>query len=105
MPPRAWCYRAWPSASGSRWVEFAAGSERRSPMTAPLLDGKMLAQTMQPETAAGVAEFVRDHGYRPGLATVLVGENDASQRYVRNKRKTCQQLGMESRVHDLPATV
>src|SRR6476661_6702690 len=74
-------------------------------MSATLLDGKKLAQTIQAETAIGVADFVKAHGYKPGLATVLVGENPASHVYVRNKRKICQQLGMDSRVHDLPATV
>jgi methylenetetrahydrofolate dehydrogenase (NADP+)/methenyltetrahydrofolate cyclohydrolase len=73
-------------------------------MTARLLDGKALAQTMQAETAAGVADFVRRTGVRPGLATVLVGESPASQTYVRNKRRACEKAGMVSRVHDLPAT-
>jgi methylenetetrahydrofolate dehydrogenase (NADP+)/methenyltetrahydrofolate cyclohydrolase len=71
---------------------------------AMILDGKQLAQTMQAELAAEVAEFAQKHGFRPGLAAVLVGDNDASQRYVRNKRKACQQAGMESRLHELPAT-
>jgi methylenetetrahydrofolate dehydrogenase (NADP+) / methenyltetrahydrofolate cyclohydrolase len=73
-------------------------------MTARLLDGKALAQTMQAETAAAVADFVRRTGVQPGLATVLVGDNAASQTYVRNKRRACEKAGMVSRVHDLPAT-
>jgi methylenetetrahydrofolate dehydrogenase (NADP+)/methenyltetrahydrofolate cyclohydrolase len=73
-------------------------------MTARLLDGKALATTMQAETAAGVADFVRRSGGRPGLATVLVGDNPASQTYVRNKRRACEKTGMVSRVVDLPAS-
>jgi methylenetetrahydrofolate dehydrogenase (NADP+)/methenyltetrahydrofolate cyclohydrolase len=73
-------------------------------MTARLLDGKALAQTMQAEIAAGVTEFFQKTGKRPGLATVLVGENPASQTYVRNKRRACEKAGMVSAVHDLPAS-
>jgi len=71
-------------------------------MSATLLDGKQLAQTMQAEIAAGVAKLVQERGVRPGLAAVLVGEDPASQIYVRNKRKACQQAGMESWLHQLP---
>jgi methylenetetrahydrofolate dehydrogenase (NADP+)/methenyltetrahydrofolate cyclohydrolase len=74
-------------------------------MTARLLDGKALAQTMQAEIAAGVAEFVKKTGIRPGLATVLVGDNPASQTYVRNKRRACEKADMTSAVHDLPASI
>src|SRR5437763_121864 len=70
-------------------------------MTARLLDGKQLAQTMQAEIATAMAGFVAEHGVRPGLAAVLVGENPASRIYVRNKRKACQQVGMESWLHEL----
>src|SRR5438128_9367614 len=71
-------------------------------MAAMLLDGKKLAQTMQGEIAAGVADMVQKTGARPGLAAVLVGDNPASQIYVRNKRKACQQVGIESWLHQLP---
>src|SRR5882672_4312637 len=67
-----------------------------------LLDGKTLAQTMQAEMAAEVAELVKARGVQPGLAAVLVGDNPASQIYVRNKRKACEQLGMMSWLHQLP---
>jgi len=72
-------------------------------MAAVLLDGKKLAQTMQAEIAAGVADLVKSGGPRPGLAAVLVGDNPASQIYVRNKRKACDQAGMASWLHELPA--
>lgn len=73
-------------------------------MTARLLDGKALAQTMQAEIAAEVAELVGKHGIRPGLAAVLVGDNPASQIYVRNKRKACEKAGLASWLHQLPAS-
>jgi methylenetetrahydrofolate dehydrogenase (NADP+)/methenyltetrahydrofolate cyclohydrolase len=73
-------------------------------MAAVLLDGKQLAQAMQAEIASGVADFVRGGGPRPGLAAVLVGDNPASQRYVRNKQRACQRVGIESWLHPLPAT-
>jgi methylenetetrahydrofolate dehydrogenase (NADP+)/methenyltetrahydrofolate cyclohydrolase len=57
---------------------------------------------MQQEIAAAAAELLRTHGVRPGLAAVLVGDNDASQRYVRSKRKACEQLGLASWLHHLP---
>ncbi len=67
------------------------------------LDGKQLAQTMQVEIATEVAEFGRRTGMTPGLAAILVGENPASQVYVRNKRKACDAVGMASWLNALPA--
>jgi methylenetetrahydrofolate dehydrogenase (NADP+) / methenyltetrahydrofolate cyclohydrolase len=75
---------------------------KEMPMPATLLDGKQLAQTMRVEIAARVADFAGKHHRRPGLAAVLVGDNPASQVYVRNKRKACQEVGMESWLHQLP---
>jgi methylenetetrahydrofolate dehydrogenase (NADP+)/methenyltetrahydrofolate cyclohydrolase len=69
-------------------------------MAAVLLDGKQLAQTMQAEIAAEVQALVGH--VKPGLAAVLVGDNDASHRYVRNKRTACAHVGMESWLHELP---
>src|SRR4051812_9304387 len=73
-------------------------------MPALLLDGKALAQTMQAEIAADAAAFTRAHGVPPGLAAVLVGDNDASQRYVRSKQKACEKAGVASWLHHLPAS-
>jgi methylenetetrahydrofolate dehydrogenase (NADP+)/methenyltetrahydrofolate cyclohydrolase len=73
-------------------------------MPATLLDGKSLAQTMQAEIATGVQKLLQTRGVRPGLAAVLVGDNPASQIYVRNKRRACAQVGMESGLHELPGT-
>jgi methylenetetrahydrofolate dehydrogenase (NADP+) / methenyltetrahydrofolate cyclohydrolase len=72
-------------------------------MPATLLDGKQLAQTMQAEVFADAAAFLRAHGRRPGLAAVLVGNNPASESYVRGKRKACEKAGLESWLHHLPA--
>lgn len=71
---------------------------------ATILDGKKLAETMQAEIASEVKTLVEATGVRPGLAAVLVGENPASQVYVRNKRKACEKAGMTSWLHELPAT-
>ena len=68
-----------------------------------LLDGKQLAQTMQAEIAAEVGGVRRSRpASGPGLAAVLVGDNPASQVYVRNKRKACEKVGMASWLHELP---
>src|SRR5437763_16452360 len=71
---------------------------------AVLLDGKQLAQTMQAEIATEGAALVKAGRPAPGLAAVLVGENPASQIYVRNKRNACQKAGIQSWLHQLPAT-
>ncbi|HKI31477.1 MAG TPA: bifunctional 5,10-methylenetetrahydrofolate dehydrogenase/5,10-methenyltetrahydrofolate cyclohydrolase [Gemmataceae bacterium] len=71
-------------------------------MPAQLLDGNTLKEAMETEIAAEVAKFVQATGVRPGLAAVLVGSNDASQRYVRNKRKACERVGLASFLHELP---
>lgn len=73
-------------------------------MTAVLLDGKQLAQTMQAEIASEAAELLRARGVRPGLAAVLVGDNPASQIYVRNKRRACDKAGIASFLHELPGS-
>jgi methylenetetrahydrofolate dehydrogenase (NADP+)/methenyltetrahydrofolate cyclohydrolase len=73
-------------------------------MTARIIDGKALAQWMQEEIAAGVEELLKSGGPRPGLAAVLVGDNPASQTYVRNKRRACDKAGIASWLHELPAT-
>ncbi len=72
-------------------------------MTATLLDGKALAQQLQAELAEEVADFIENNGVVPCLAVVLVGENPASEVYVRNKRLACERVGMEDRLHRLPA--
>ena len=73
-------------------------------MTARVLDGKAIAAKVRAEVAEGVAAFVKEHGRAPGLDVVLVGEDPASQVYVRNKEKASVEVGMRGRVHRLPAT-
>jgi methylenetetrahydrofolate dehydrogenase (NADP+) / methenyltetrahydrofolate cyclohydrolase len=70
---------------------------------AALLDGKAVAARLRAEVAVRAAEFTARHGRRPGLAVVQVGEDPASSVYVRNKRKSSLEAGIESFAHDLPA--
>jgi methylenetetrahydrofolate dehydrogenase (NADP+)/methenyltetrahydrofolate cyclohydrolase len=74
-------------------------------MSAALLDGKQLAQTMREEIAAEAAAFTRSTGVRPGLAAVLVGSRPDSQAYVRNKRRACEKAGFAGWLHELPEDV
>ena len=71
-------------------------------MTAKIIDGKALAARIQDELKTRV-EACTEHGHRPGLAVVLVGEDPASQVYVRGKINDCAQCGIESRSINLPA--
>ncbi|MBX9628485.1 MAG: bifunctional 5,10-methylenetetrahydrofolate dehydrogenase/5,10-methenyltetrahydrofolate cyclohydrolase [Gemmataceae bacterium] len=72
-------------------------------MPARRLDGKELAKTMRAEVAAAVADRTAAGKRPPGLAAVIVGENPASQVYVRNKHKAGQDAGLHTTVHTLPA--
>jgi methylenetetrahydrofolate dehydrogenase (NADP+)/methenyltetrahydrofolate cyclohydrolase len=72
-------------------------------MPAQLLDGNALAKQMRSELAAEVAKFVAGGAAPPTLAAVLVGEDPASQVYVRNKRRDCEEVSMQSRLHRLGA--
>lgn len=73
-------------------------------MAAQLIDGKELAQQIRDEVAADVAKLVETGHLRPGLATVLVGDNPASKVYVGAKQKACAQAGIESFGYSLPST-
>ena len=73
-------------------------------MTATLIDGKAIAQQVRTEVRAEVEAWVAGGGRRPGLATVLVGEDPASAVYVANKQKACVEVGIEGFAHDLPAS-
>ena len=74
-------------------------------MPAAILDGKKLALRVTAEVRAAVEARVASGKAAPGLAVVLVGENAASQIYVRNKRRTTDEVGMRSVAIDLPADV
>ena len=69
---------------------------------AKLIDGKKISAEIREEIKAKTAEFEQANGYLPGLAVVIVGENPASQVYVRNKKKACEEVGFYSEVHELP---
>jgi methylenetetrahydrofolate dehydrogenase (NADP+)/methenyltetrahydrofolate cyclohydrolase len=69
------------------------------------LDGKRVAEEVRRAVKDGVAHFLAQHGYVPGLATVLVGEDPVSRVYVGTKEKACREVGMQSIGYRLPATV
>ncbi|MBO8126216.1 MAG: bifunctional methylenetetrahydrofolate dehydrogenase/methenyltetrahydrofolate cyclohydrolase FolD [Firmicutes bacterium] len=69
---------------------------------AQIIDGRALAAKFRGEIAAKVQSFTRRAGFPPGLAVVLVGEDPASQIYVRSKEKACREVGFYSKVHCLP---
>ncbi|MBI4186962.1 MAG: bifunctional methylenetetrahydrofolate dehydrogenase/methenyltetrahydrofolate cyclohydrolase FolD [Chloroflexi bacterium] len=72
-------------------------------MTAQIISGTEIAKQIREELKQEIAGLKQKHNLVPGLATVLVGEDPASQVYVGQKEKTCQALGMYSERHDLPA--
>jgi len=72
-------------------------------MAATLLDGKALAERIRAEIAVEVCEFTSRTGVKPCLAAVMVGEDPASQVYVRSKQKACEQNGLTSRLHRFAA--
>jgi len=67
-----------------------------------IIDGKAFAADLRERVGTAVAALVRDHGLKPGLAVVLVGENPASKVYVRNKALQTAEAGMNSFEHKLP---
>ncbi|RUO98560.1 bifunctional methylenetetrahydrofolate dehydrogenase/methenyltetrahydrofolate cyclohydrolase FolD [Hyphomicrobium sp.] len=70
---------------------------------AKIIDGKEIAAKVRAEVAAEVARLQKEHGLKPGLAVVLVGEDPASKVYVANKAKQTVEVGMNSWEHRLPA--
>ncbi|HID86589.1 MAG TPA: bifunctional methylenetetrahydrofolate dehydrogenase/methenyltetrahydrofolate cyclohydrolase FolD [Anaerolineae bacterium] len=71
-------------------------------MTAKIIDGTAVAEAIRQEIKAEVERLQAQYGIVPGLATVLVGENPASQTYVRMKQKACANVGIRSVGHKLP---
>ncbi|MEQ1697928.1 MAG: bifunctional methylenetetrahydrofolate dehydrogenase/methenyltetrahydrofolate cyclohydrolase FolD [Hyphomicrobiaceae bacterium] len=69
---------------------------------ARIIDGKAIAAQVRANVGAQVAELKRDHGFVPGLAVVLVGEDPASKVYVKNKALQTVEVGMKSVEHKLP---
>jgi methylenetetrahydrofolate dehydrogenase (NADP+) / methenyltetrahydrofolate cyclohydrolase len=74
-------------------------------MAAEIIDGKAIATTLRARVADEVARVKREHGLTPGLAVVLVGNDPASEVYVRSKHRETQAAGMASFEHKLPANV
>jgi len=72
-------------------------------MTAQVIDGKAFAATMRGKIASHVARLKEVHHVTPGLAVILVGQDPASEVYVRNKNKSTVEVGMNSYEHKLPA--
>lgn len=72
-------------------------------MTARLLEGKVFAARLKEEAGRKAQELKAKYGITPGLAVIIVGENPASQVYVRNKHKACTELGFYSEGVELPA--
>ncbi|MBS0904169.1 bifunctional methylenetetrahydrofolate dehydrogenase/methenyltetrahydrofolate cyclohydrolase FolD [Pantoea dispersa] len=73
-------------------------------MAAKIIDGKTIAQQVRLEVAEKVQQRLAAGKRAPGLAVVLVGENPASQIYVANKRRACEEVGFVSRAYNLPAS-
>jgi methylenetetrahydrofolate dehydrogenase (NADP+)/methenyltetrahydrofolate cyclohydrolase len=71
-------------------------------MTARLIDGKRIAQELRASIREEVAALLSAGRAAPGLAVIMVGAHPASQVYVRNKRRACQEVGIRDLSHDLP---
>jgi methylenetetrahydrofolate dehydrogenase (NADP+)/methenyltetrahydrofolate cyclohydrolase len=71
---------------------------------ATIIDGTAISAQVRERVAEGAAEFIAETGHVPGLVTVLVGEDPASQVYVRSKGERCREVGMDSFHESLPAT-
>jgi 5,10-methylene-tetrahydrofolate dehydrogenase/methenyl tetrahydrofolate cyclohydrolase len=74
-------------------------------MTATIIDGKAIAESVKQKVNAGVEALKREYNVTPGLATVLVGGRPDSKAYVASKQKACQDLGMNSYGQNLPADI
>lgn len=74
-------------------------------MSATIIDGKAIAAQIKSEVKLEADSLKREHGIVPGLAFILVGENPASQSYVRSKGKACKELGFHSVTEERPSTI
>ena len=71
---------------------------------ANIIDGKAISAAIRAEIKEETESFAKENGFRPGLAVIIVGEDPASQVYVRNKRRACEEVGFYSEAYELPAT-
>ncbi len=83
-------------------ARFAEELRFRRTMTAQVIDGRKLAGEVKAQVRASIEAAVARGRRRPALAVVKVGDNPASDVYVRNKRKSCEEVGIRSVAHDLP---
>lgn len=72
-------------------------------MKTTIIDGKKVSQEIREELKPRIQSLTQQ-GLKPGLAVILVGDDPASQVYVRNKEKACEKLGIYSLKHQLPST-
>ena len=72
-------------------------------MSAKIIDGKAIAADIRGEVKEAAAKLLAEHGVKPGLATVLVGDDPASHKYVSMKLKACEEAGFEGFAHLMPA--
>lgn len=70
---------------------------------ANIIDGKAISAAIRQEIKTETESFAKENGFRPGLAVIIVGEDPASQVYVRNKRRACEEVGFYSEAYELPA--
>ena len=70
---------------------------------ANIIDGKAISAAIRAEIKEETESFAKENGFRPGLAVIIVGEDPASQVYVRNKRRACEEVGFYSEAYELPA--
>ncbi|HAP36392.1 MAG TPA: bifunctional methylenetetrahydrofolate dehydrogenase/methenyltetrahydrofolate cyclohydrolase, partial [Bacteroidetes bacterium] len=70
-----------------------------------IIDGKKISQEIQNEVKTAVMKMKSEKGFVPGLAVILVGENPASQAYVKSKGKACEELGIYSVTERVPAAI
>jgi len=73
-------------------------------MTAQIIDGKAISIKVREEWKQRVSKL-KEKGILPGLAVIIIGDNPASQIYVRNKIKACHEVGIHSELHDLPGDI
>lgn len=69
---------------------------------ANIIDGKAISKEVRAEIAADTKRLIEKKGVTPGLAVIIVGEDPASQVYVRNKRRACEEVGFYSEAYELP---
>ena len=69
---------------------------------AKLIDGKAISAQIRAEIKEQTTDFISQNGFAPGLAVIIVGSDPASQVYVRNKRRACDEVGFYSEAYELP---